>query len=689
MQYEQGRNAHYGQSNNVPNGEYDGPEDGQHHITHNGQFNNASHNQHHNLPHGSLYNTPYGPVDNALYGQLDNAPYGQQDNGQYGQRNNLNHGQNGEWQPDPQFTALQAANHQVRYLDSELTHHRSIIEELRTRCDEYRRERDDARKNAETLALERWEKNVLDADKKAKQMEQKADEMERRAQDAENKVWTHERKIQELEFKLSQHGRTIEIQSDFMQKTPSVKKELQTPHRGFTGAADARSFVYHNGSPTSTEPALKDPRRAPPNASFVPPPLPGHTNHTGRSLRAAMTGHDQGSRNMTWGTEDSRLPSNTKGGGVSSKRKGQRNPATLRTPTPAIHGSTIFSNPAQGLLFGTPVPNAQKSMIRQNPTGPMQDSMVFGNPPPAPRKPIVVHRYGPPVNPGAVVLHKGGPGDVQWAQQFDSLFREVEQYTRRYTHEPNEIVDDNLSKAIIGAFMEFTTAETARMLLKDATLRYFLVARLINTHLVTHLLRIGIMRGFSSVTDMRIKDAHNRTVGDWPIPVRNAALVELAETAQEVISTPGFDHWMHKHLDSIGTRFWDFIQELLAPNVNRDTAYQGFKHIYNEATRVSLLMAGHPLTFDITFPESRKNTSFNPTTHLNVDPLIHDIPRNLVRGDYMLQLAVSPCVVITNYLSTGIEPKTFHLSRVILREKVCVARAPSQTLWCTLTDTGV
>ena len=666
------QHGHYG---NRTDGQYNDPDSGQYHNRHNGYFQYPPLGQNSNLSNGSLNDAPYTLHDSVQYGQhhdpqnglLIIAPYEHQNSAQYGQHNNYPYGPNRYPQPNPQFTAPQAANDRVMRLDAELHQHKSTIKDLRKGCDIYRRERDDALQNAERLASELWENGVHDAHEKAEQMEKKAEEMERRAHDAETKVWELRLKITHLEVTLGQHGKTVEVQREFIEKTATVKKEFQTPRRSFTGAAEERFHVYDDGSPVNIRPARRE-RRAAPNVSFVPPPMLELTSHTGRSTTAAPNDYKQLPGDMSWRTDDAAVSLTENDSMLESRRTAFHTSANTQTLTPSGHNPVTLHNWAPSSLSRLPVSNAWNHPLSYRPAELISDSMGFDCPPPALTGPPSQGNY-PNINSRAMVLYQNRVPEPQWSQQFDTLFRKVETFTAMYTHIPNDDIENVLSDSLGGIFQEFTIDATARKLLHDPQRRHFIVARLINANLATKVLCIKIMEGFSGITDKRIKNIRYRIADPWHVKVYNAAFYDLADTASKLQALPGFDYWMNRKLDSIRICFWGFVSKLLAPNVNHDDAYEAFKEIYKDAAQISLRTARYPVKFQLTFPDAFNPARFNPTAHLNVDPLIRDNPRTLVDAEYHLRLAVSPLVEIINPRSIAWGPKKCHFSRVILRSK--------------------
>ena len=447
---------------------------------------------------------------------------------------------------------------------------------------------------------------------------------------ASNDLKAKTNKIGELERRMEQQKKTIQVQSDQI----SGPREYNTPHRSRTGAQ------YHPAIYTQVPPTYMQPPPA-----YIQPAL-NVNRHEGttspqvefmRSLSTkTLTSHRQDPHVAFYEPVERGQTAFQTGSGVGI--------ASIQR-----HNSHGPGSRSRNEGFELPYRNKSAQALNWRADG-------FDNQAP----PEVI------ADPGAIVVQGDGSTQVAWPSEFSQFFKLTEDWARNYANVPDRTADKDLPSGLRDAFSKQSDLSLVDPLLASGSTRYFLVAKLLNSYMSTDLFRTQSSRGFSEAFDNKLTDLRHEIQPQIPTHFRYALMVAIADTAKDMQKSAGFQEFIEEQKSEKMKSLWDRLTYLFAPGLEASQAWDDLEHIFHEAFRISNVMMCTPFSYSFSYPAARSNSYFNPSCMINRDVSFKGDPLSLKRQGLRVRLGITPIVVVTNFMGPSITPQTVHFANVLL-----------------------
>ncbi|KAI4149259.1 MAG: hypothetical protein L6R39_002548 [Caloplaca ligustica] len=248
---------------------------------------------------------------------------------------------------------------------------------------------------------------------------------------------------------------------------------------------------------------------------------------------------------------------------------------------------------------------------------------------------------------------------VEWASEFTSLFRMVENFCKDYLNVPDPNADEQWPLENADLIARESSPEHVMSLVSDPRTRYLLITRIILTWFVSHVFHPKIIKSFDRDAEARVRSIHAQLRNSQPnTPFRRALAQAEADTVRELMETPGFEAWRIHQVRAAVNELLARLRPAMDPSVNKALLGNTFERIMHEAWRVGLLLATTPVEAHISFPPSSPvNTLFNSRCMLyrNVYNRVAMTPQELERKGARVALGVSPCIEVTDLVGEGKE----------------------------------
>lgn len=422
--------------------------------------------------------------------------------------------------------------------------------------------------------------------------------------------------MKKLEEQISKQKVTIKVQSDQIQQRASANKPATTPHRG--GANQGAPANIYAQPPPAYNPG---PENLPPPHPAGPPPPAAPMTH---------------------------------------QSSGQFPPATPMSRQP---GSQFPPPTAMARQPSGPPPSAAP-MARQQSASTQMDLALRPRPSQRSLVPQNSSQYAPGGN--QLVQMQALQSSIEFGSEFTRIFKLTETWARNYANAPDPKNDNALPSKLKDCILQYTNPAIAKRLMSSGSTRYLAVAKVINHQITTLAFRPVIAKGFTQYYDEQISKLRSQFHNIMPIHVRRALIIASVDLCKEIIEADGWK----QHIDRLTARqvheMWAYLECLFAPGVSRHEAWTDLAEIWQEATRIGVLMLVQPSLFSLDYPAIGSNSRFNPAQMVNRDVNFKQDPQTLSQMGVSIRLAITPVVTETDYMMQGVMPKVLHYSNVLL-----------------------
>ena len=261
-------------------------------------------------------------------------------------------------------------------------------------------------------------------------------------------------------------------------------------------------------------------------------------------------------------------------------------------------------------------------------------------------------------------------GATELTSGFASVFSAVEGWSRTFCNAPNKLGFDHLPPSTQQALQECVKPATASRVLNDSTARFWVVARLANTHLTSYAFRPLLLRGFSSHHDGQIggfRKELNST--QMEIHKRRALLEACAQTCEEMKGDDSFPKFLNKVVDRRAEEMWQLLGPLVSAQASPVEAKKKLRVIWAEAAELGTQILLRPCQHRFDYPVQGPATIYNPAQMTNRDTSVPQPQGACVR------LAITPVITEMDFFVGGMRPKVLHHAHVLLLQRRETARS--------------
>ena len=330
-----------------------------------------------------------------------------------------------------------------------------------------------------------------------------------------------------------------------------------------------------------------------------------------------------------------------------------QHPHNVTVPPPALSRQS-----SSALPHGPPPMSREASSASFNQSNPSNELRIM-------TAPSTTHRPVANSQLGTDPVHDTLLVSVQ--AQFRPLFDKTEQWAQDYTNMPDKERDSSLPSNLIGHIQANTNSDLAPKLLASSTTRHFVVTRVINHTIVKEALKPALIKGFGQFFDKQYADLRLQLhqVGT-PLPVRRATLVACAELVVEMSRTKGFRAFMDGRMQGHVHDMWTLLEPLFAERMNRNKAWEELGAIWDQASRIGLMVLSKASIFSFDFPPIGVNSHWNQSSMVNREPNFNPHHYHSDRAPASVRLAITPTVTETDFMANMVIPTTLHKADVLL-----------------------
>ncbi|KKK13922.1 hypothetical protein AOCH_002835 [Aspergillus ochraceoroseus] len=263
---------------------------------------------------------------------------------------------------------------------------------------------------------------------------------------------------------------------------------------------------------------------------------------------------------------------------------------------------------------------------------------------------------------------------ADFSTRFQELMRKSEVFGQTHANFPNIFRDSHLEDRVKEYLMAISNRAQASVLLGNVTTRCCLITKAVNFYLVEEVLRITVVRGFDTSTDLEIGQIQRQMTPadnldgqlDTPLTVRHLMIMAMTTHLGSLTKKPGFADFCHQKTQSHVAKLWQYIRPLSHnPAKQNSQAVIDLTAIMSEAQSLALDMHMVPLEYKFDFPEPGEH--FDPLTMINRDSFIVGDPQTLKSNETRVGLGITPVVRIRNNSESPGDIKLIYLGNVLLK----------------------
>ena len=267
----------------------------------------------------------------------------------------------------------------------------------------------------------------------------------------------------------------------------------------------------------------------------------------------------------------------------------------------------------------------------------------------------------------AVVIQGDEIPQVNWAEEFSEFFDLTLAFCRTFANVPNDKRDQALNGNVLSELQRASHAAAVQDLLGSSDTRYFLVSTVINHAICEDIFRSALVKGYSTESDNKIGEIRRAIKPNTQVSIKRGLVKAAADTLNAMRKEPGLQEWIEVQIGIKASAMWDLLENLLAPEADRQLAFDDLTHVFKEGYRIGLLMYSVPMTWSMNFPQNARGSFFNPTTMINKDEQFREDPVTLRNQRLRVRLGMTPTIVALNFMEESMMPRTMHFAQVLLQ----------------------
>ena len=256
---------------------------------------------------------------------------------------------------------------------------------------------------------------------------------------------------------------------------------------------------------------------------------------------------------------------------------------------------------------------------------------------------------------------------VHWAEEFSEFFDLALTFCRTFANVPNDQRDHALNGNALSELQRVSHPAIVRDLLGSSDTRYFLVSTLINHAICEDVFRSALVKGYSTESDNKIGEIRRAIKPTTQVSIKRGLVKAAADTLNALRKEPGLHEWIEGQIGIKASAMWDLLENLLAPEADRQLAFEDLTHVFKEGYRIGLLMYSVPMTWSMNFPQNARGSLFDPTIMINKDEKFRGDPVTLRNQRLRVRLGMTPTIVALNFMEEAMIPRTMHFAQVLLQ----------------------
>lgn len=256
---------------------------------------------------------------------------------------------------------------------------------------------------------------------------------------------------------------------------------------------------------------------------------------------------------------------------------------------------------------------------------------------------------------------------INWIEEFSEFFDLTLTFCRNFGNVPNHTRDNALPDPLLSELQRLSPPASVRGLLGSGDTRYYLVASLLNHAVCGDIFRSSLVKGYTPESDQKLSQIRGSIKPGIKVSMKRGLVKAAADILVEMRKIPHFQQWIERQVGTKASITWDHVADLLAPEVDREDAFDSLSHVFTEAYRIGLMMYSVPFNWTIDFPAIADNSYFDPTTMINYDVQFPGDPVSLRQQHLRVRLGMTPTIFALNYMDEAIMPRTVHFAQVLLR----------------------
>lgn len=447
-------------------------------------------------------------------------------------------------------------------------------------------------------------------------------------QDEKNKL---EQKVAELEETIRRQARTIKVQSE---QIAAPKEANRTPNRGATAfGLENRQQFYQQPAPV-----------------FNPQPAQATTLRHGQQPAPVFNAQPIQVSTLQHGQQPNPVH-NTQVVQSTTSQYGQQ-PTSVYKAQPV---QTTTLRHGHQIPTAQPYTGQQLQATSQVQTASLQISVANRN---------TSLSQGPS---NALAVQGDEMPRINWIEEFSEFFDLTLTFCRNFGNVPDNTRDNALPGPLLSELQRLSHPASTRGLLSSNDTRYYLVASLLNHAVCGDIFRSSLVKGYTPDSDSKLSQIRGSIKPGLKVSTKRGLVKAAADILVEMRKIPHFQQWIERQLGTKASIMWDRIEDLLAPDVDKEDAFDSLNHVFTEAYRIGLMMYSVPFHWTIDFPAIADNSYFDPTTMINYDVQFPGDPVSLRQQHLRIRLGMTPTIFALNYMEEAIMPRTVHFAQVLLR----------------------
>ncbi|KAI9838067.1 MAG: hypothetical protein M1819_006222 [Sarea resinae] len=254
--------------------------------------------------------------------------------------------------------------------------------------------------------------------------------------------------------------------------------------------------------------------------------------------------------------------------------------------------------------------------------------------------------------------------EPDWTKEFLQLFGETEAWAAKWAgcvdHTSNPDYPYGLTEVLKAS------SEDYQYFLIDPEIRFLIAARVINVSIVKYCFKEVALKGYDENYDRKIQTALDSRQSYTEFRTRRALDMQIADIISSVSTMSNWDDFLMSRAATTTVHIFDKVRPLL--HQQSAGAASECQRLFEQAYRLSAAMFSVPAEWKFDFPEAGARTSFNRNIHESRGPIVFEDPAVLESRKASVKLSITPTVVKRGWSGMSVVPKTYAKAQVLVMD---------------------